>query len=1258
VCILIGGLVLLSQTDQSHQYVKNIIEKRLNSIPNLHVKLGDIRGTIISSMEINDIEMKIAGEDFIKIEKLSTNYSVPLLYSIISKKKLYLSHTDIYGLRLLLEKDSGGEWNFKKLKNEDGIATGLEQEKISLVLANNKIRNSHVSISDHTRDKTWEFDFVEESDFSIKIVELTKKIELDAKDINFDYLSPRIRIRNLRGKIDIASWNCVFKDAEFKVENIPLRGNGTVKNLREPEFDMTVYLDGVGINGKGELNLQAKTKVKMYSVDNMVGTMDVSARDSLLNSHQLWTDFEPIRINGTKAHIEGTLGSGFGESRLTGNVNFEKWLAKGEKNWFDFEINLNNANTDELTEILNPSSYPLKLGDSSKVNSNLRVSGSWTNKEIYSLLIESDHIDLTDGEQSSLSVGGSLTLKNDITNFDLRSEANRFKLNLNFPYMMIDSYVDGTSSFQGTIPRKSKLFEDINLYINADLRTTEFYGITNIDSKINASIEEEILTVNGLDILSDQFSLSAKKTAVRQKNINCTFEFATQNLDFLSDITESIPPLSGKISSSGKISGSVFALVIEATSNLRNFAYKENFIANDMSVRSSTRIDLRNKPRISLDVNLHGKQARVLGNYLDVIEAKLQGTEIETKIETLSSRKDGSFVSSKLKVSNFLEKEKKIEVTYLEGLLDKIQFRSKGNMFAEISPERKKLQGDEFVYGEGKLTDFLGEINQQQKTIDLRATIVNFNSLIISKALNFKNDLEGIFNGQVRISGPFTSPFVRAEVKSDGLFYKISEARKMKINLQGENGKLSFDFISSMDQGKSLSLRGDLMLPENAQSPLEAITESSLDLKLSSDRYRLDLFKIFSNSIEKIDGDFSSHQLSLQGTFSKPWIKGYLEINNMSFSLSQLKNDLFTQYAGLSFNGRTVTLPRTELRSKDGKAYMKGKMNLSGLNFLAYLEMKKIRFNPHSIETDISGHLKIEKKDEFLSVTGDTQVTAGRIRLYPGRIKNIKDINLIEKKKKTAREFSLEEENQAGFYKEKTKIDISVDIFSGTWIKTREAKLNTSGKLKLRKKLGEDLKLQGNIVSSEGYYTVFGKLFDIEDSTLNFTGEPNNPNLNIKAYYDAGDIDVYANVTGDLMEPDLSMSSSSELEDIDIISYIVFGAPSNRLQNRQRDFLGKFATAVAAGGISQLLSSEIGLGLLSIQEGDQGLEDSILKIGFYVTKDILVIYERSPSATSIDQTTRMRNKLNLEWKLNRSFSVESQMGGENPGVDFFYNFNF
>ena len=1258
ICVLVVGLFLFSQTEQSRQYAKNLIEQRLNSIPNFHISLGDIEGSIISTMEIDDIEVKIAGESYMKIEKLSTNYSIPFLYSIISRKKLYLSDTEIQGLELHLAKDSRGVWDFKKLKSKDETAGDPQGKRVSLIFANSRIRDSRITIVDRTRDKLWEFHLVEESLFSINIIELTKKIELHAKDINFDYVPRRVKIRNLKGKIDIASWDCVFKDAGFKIEGVPIRGSGIARGLRNPEFDMTVYFDELGINGKGKLNLQAKTKVKMHSLDNLVGTMEISTPDSSLNGKRLWTDLKPVRVKGTKTFIEGKIGGALGESSLEGSIDFRKWLAREEKNWFDFTAEIDGANTDELTEILNRTPYPLKFGDNSRLSSNLRVSGSWSSREIYSLRIEPDYLDVIDSDQSNLRIGGYVTFRNDGTDFDFTSKAKRFKLKFEFPDITIDNYVDGSATFRGAAPKKGKFFEDKHLHVNADLRTDGFYGITNIDSRIDGSIQKGTLTVNSLNVLSDQFSLSAEKTKEAQRGLDCVFEFATQDLGFLSEIDERIPLVLGKIKSSGKISGDIFTPLIEANSRVENFAYGKDFIVQDMSVRSSTRIDLKNTPKVSLDIYLQGERARVLGNSPDTIEAKVRGTETLFDAGVLLSKENGSYASSEFSVSGLLEHEKKIRMTYLEGLLDEKLFKNKGDIFLDISSDRTSVRGDEFRYGDGKISNFLGEIDRKEKTVELRADITNFNPLIISKVINLRHDLGGTLDGKVRASGSLNAPSIQAEIRSAGFSYGFPASGDMQISLRGERGRLSLDLLSSLDNKENLSLRGNLLVSGNAESPLEAVMGTSMDLELKSDGYGLDFMKIFSNSIKKIEGNFSSGGLSLKGTLSKPRIKGNLELSNMRLFLSQLGNSLFTEYAKLSFSGSKLSLPRTEIRSKNGKAYLRGKMNISDFTYRADLEMEKVRFNPHSIKTDLSGDLKIEKKDEFLKVTGKTKVTAGRIRLYPGRLKSVKDISFIEKTESLADEFSLEAQNETGFYREKTALDISVDIFSGTWIKTKEANFNTSGKLRLRKEPGGDLNMQGNIVSSEGYYTVFGKLFDIEDATLNFTGASNNPDLNVKAYYDAGDIDVHVNVTGDLREPDLSLTSNPDLEQVDIISYIVFGASSNRLQNQQRAFVGKFATAVAAGGISELLSSEIGLDLLSIQEGDRGFEDSTLKVGSYVTRDIFVGYERSPSKTSLDQTVQMRNKLNLEWRLNRRFSVESQMGGENPGVDFFYNFNF
>ena len=227
------------------------------------------------------------------------------------------------------------------------------------------------------------------------------------------------------------------------------------------------------------------------------------------------------------------------------------------------------------------------------------------------------------------------------------------------------------------------------------------------------------------------------------------------------------------------------------------------------------------------------------------------------------SKKNGSFASSEFSVDGLLGHEKKLKMTYLEGLLAEKRFRSKGDIFLDISSERTRLKGDEFFYGEGKITSFLGEINRKEKTVELRADMTNFNPLIISKALNLRHDLGGTLDGKVKVSGPFTAPSVHAEIKSDGFSYGFPATGETEVSLRGEKGRLSLDLVSSLDQKKSLSLRGDLLVSEDAQSPLEAIMGSSMDLELTSDRYKLDFLKIFSNSIEE-----NRRELLIQRPFS------------------------------------------------------------------------------------------------------------------------------------------------------------------------------------------------------------------------------------------------------------------------------------------------------------------------------------------------------------------------------------------------------
>ena len=1245
------GLFLFSKTETAREYVRAVVERRLNDIPNFEISIGDMGTAAVSRIEMENVEVRIAGEDFASIERISTDYSIPLLYSVISRREIRLSNTEIDGLRLLLSRNEAGTWNFKKLKREDAPREEPERRKPNLVFENNAVRSSRVSIDDRLRGRFLEFDLVEESLFSVTLVELTGKVELRARDVNFDYASSGIRVRNLGGKMDFASWNCAFEDAEFSVQDVPLRGSGTITNLREPLFRTTVFLGPVGLNGSGELRLRAETDVRMRSLDDMSGTARVEAVDSFLNGEPLRTDLEPLRFSGTRVSLEGTLAGGFGESRAGGHFDFARWLGGKERNEFAFDATLINVIADDIVRALDFPPDSVRLGENPRIDSAMRVRGHWATGEDYSFEVSSRDFRADDGPDGSLSAEGTATLRPGEARVDLKLGAEGFRVRSNFADIGLDNRLDGEVSVAGAIPAGGNFLEKADLRVAADLSTDEFRGMTNVRAAGEAEVAGGEIAVGRLSVNSDDFSFSSKKRAGAEEKLD--FEFASRDLGFLSAFSEKLR-LSGSAASSGTISGSVLAPLVEADSRIENFGYGEDYAAAAVTVSSKVRMDPENP---AVEADFAAEKTRVLGNYPDSAEARVSGTDERMEISASLVKKDGSFVSSILVAENLFSDEKKITVKKFEGMIDGKPLLASGDVAIVLSPKRTEIAGESFVYGEGKVENYAGRLDREREILELRAEMTDFPQNLASKVLNFRHELGGSISGKIDVGGPFDAPDARADLVSRKLSYGTFAADETSLKISGRKGKLSLDLASSASADSSLRARGRLGVSGGPGGFLERLAGTSVDLELSSRNYGLGFASALTDSIERAEGTFSCERLRFGGTLSKPRIKGKTDVRGLRILLSRLRNDLSAETVRLSFNGKKIVLPRTEIRSGGGRAHARGEMDLSDFTYRADMEMEKFRFNPHSLKTDVSGKLRLRRKDEVLRVSGDAEVAGGRIRIYPTRLRTLKDVSFVGKNGDLSGEFSVEESG-SGFYREKTELDILLNISSDSWIKTKDANLKARGKLRLEKKAGAEHSLQGNIVSSEGYYTAFGKLFQIESGTLSFAGGTGNPDLDISAHHRVNEVDIHVNVAGDIGAPEFSLSSTPPLEEVDIVSHLVFGSSSNKLQDRQRAFVGKFATALAAGGISEIISSEIGLDLLSIREGERGLEDSTLEVGSYVTRDVFVAYERSPSVKALDPVNQMQNKLKLEWRVNRMFSIESQLGGENSGADFFYNLNF
>jgi translocation and assembly module TamB len=143
----------------------------------------------------------------------------------------------------------------------------------------------------------------------------------------------------------------------------------------------------------------------------------------------------------------------------------------------------------------------------------------------------------------------------------------------------------------------------------------------------------------------------------------------------------------------------------------------------------------------------------------------------------------------------------------------------------------------------------------------------------------------------------------------------------------------------------------------------------------------------------------------------------------------------------------------------------------------------------------------------------------------------------------------------------------------------------------------------GKLLSSEGSYEAYGKLFTITQGMLDFSNSPiENPGLDITAEYQLAPngmsnhlltrLKIGIKMTGTLKNRTLTLFSDPPLSQEDILSYIVLGQPLSQIQQSDQSAISKAAALfVLQGGNRSVLTdvqSTLGLSQLTIGSFDQG----------------------------------------------------------------------
>jgi hypothetical protein len=177
-----------------------------------------------------------------------------------------------------------------------------------------------------------------------------------------------------------------------------------------------------------------------------------------------------------------------------------------------------------------------------------------------------------------------------------------------------------------------------------------------------------------------------------------------------------------------------------------------------------------------------------------------------------------------------------------------------------------------------------------------------------------------------------------------------------------------------------------------------------------------------------------------------------------------------------------------------------------------------------------------------------------------------------------------------------------------------------------------------------------GRVFDIEQAQVNFTGRPDfDPMLDVRASHRVRNIMVYALVTGRASSPIVRLTSDPPYPQDDVLALLLFGRTRDELGQQQAGAL----QAALAPGAGAALFEQIGIEApvdVDTDEDDAG--EPVIGVGRYLTQDIFVRYGQAlgPEAES---------SVKVSWRFHPRWSVETEVKSSgDSSADLIWNYDY
>lgn len=209
------------------------------------------------------------------------------------------------------------------------------------------------------------------------------------------------------------------------------------------------------------------------------------------------------------------------------------------------------------------------------------------------------------------------------------------------------------------------------------------------------------------------------------------------------------------------------------------------------------------------------------------------------------------------------------------------------------------------------------------------------------------------------------------------------------------------------------------------------------------------------------------------------------------------------------------------------------------------------------------------------------------------------------------------------------------------------------GELRLSGIEGRHLSGHGQIEIVDGAFSTYGVKLGIERGRAVFAGgRLDNPAIDILALRPLGEVRAGVRISGSARTPEVKLYSEPKMADTEILSYIVLGRPVGEAGGELNLLMVAVGGLLSAGDSAVLrnrLQSQLGIDTLELGSETGQTEDTVLRLGKYLTPDLYVSYGYS--------LFQRQSQLGLRYRLTDNWEAESNLGIDS-GADLYYRFQF